>query len=133
MAAPEAIVRLHPTSPFRGSSFVLEALAFQAASTGGRRALVVSPSSQTLQEWIGVLKLRNIESDAAISGGEAVRMAWRCPDYELLVIDMATQSPPAEEIVQQLHQDYRTAELRIALVARSGFLRGPSGLPRAIP
>ena len=123
MAALEAITALQPTSPFSGSSFVLEALAFQAASTGGRRALAVSPSTATLEEWIGVLKFRNIESDAAISGGEAVRMAWRCPDYELAVIDMATQSPPAEEIVQQLHQDYRTAGLRIALVARSGFLK----------
>ena len=36
---------------------------------------------------------------------------------------MATQGPPAEEIVQQLHYDYRTASLRIALVARAGFLK----------
>ncbi len=121
-AALEAIANLHPKSPFPGSSFVLEALAFQAASTGGRRALTVSPNTRTLEEWIGVLKFRNIECDAATSGGEAVRMAWRSPDYELAVIDMATQSPPAEEIVQQLHNDYRTAGLRIALVARSGFL-----------
>ena len=95
MAALEAIVGLHPKSPFAGSSFVLEALAFQAASTGGRRALVVSPNSQTLQEWIGAQKFRNIESDTVAYGGEAVRMAWRSPDYEMLVIDMATQSPPA--------------------------------------
>ncbi len=100
----------------------MEALAFQAASSGGRRAVVVSPNSRTLEEWIGVLKLRNIESDGATSGAEAVRMAWRCPDCELMVIDMATQSPPAEEIMQQLHKDYRTAGLRIALVAQSGFL-----------
>ncbi len=123
MAALEAITALQPTSPFSGSSFVLEALAFQSASTGGRRALAVSPSTAALEEWIGVLKFRNIEADAAVSGGEALRMAWRCPDYELAVIDMATQSPPAEEIVQQLRQDYRTAGLRIALVARSGFLK----------
>jgi hypothetical protein len=75
-----------------------------------------------LDEWIGVLKFRNLESDVVTSGGEAIRMAWRGPDYELMVVDMATQSPPAEEIVQQLHQNYRTTGLRIALVARSGFL-----------
>ncbi len=122
MAALEAIANLQPKSPFPGSSFALEALAFQAGSTGGRRALAVSPNTHTLEEWIGVLKFRSIETDAATSGNEAVRKAWRCPDYELAVIDMATQSPPAEEIVQQLHNDYRTAGLRIALVARSGFL-----------
>ncbi len=121
-AALEAIANLQPKSPFPGSSFVLEALAFQAGSTGGRRALTVSPNTRTLEEWIGVLKFRNIGCDVATSGGEAIRMAWRCPDYELAVIDMATQSPPAEEIAQQLHNDYRTAGLRIALVARSGFL-----------
>ena len=122
MAALEAIANLQPKSPFPGSSFVLEALAFQAGSTGGRRALAVRPNTHSLEEWIGVLKFRSIETDDATSGNEAVRMAWRCPDYELAVIDMATQSSPAEEIVQQLHNDYRTAGLRIALIARSGFL-----------
>ena len=72
---------------------------------------------------MGVLKFRNMVSDPAVSGREAVHMALRCPDYELVVIDMATSGPPAEEIVQQLHQDYRTASLRIALVARAGFLK----------
>jgi len=76
-----------------------------------------------LEEWIGVLKFRNIASDPAATGRQAVRLAMRCPDYELVVIDMATLGPPAEEIVQQLHQDYRTASLRIALVARAGFLK----------
>jgi len=123
MAALESIVALQPQTPFPGSSHVLESLAYLAASTGGRRALVVSPSTETLEEWVGVLKFRNMVSDPAVSGREAVHMALRCPDYELVVIDMATSGPPAEEIVQQLHQDYRTASLRIALVARAGFLK----------
>ncbi len=50
-------------------------------------------------------------------------MALRCPDYELVVIDMVTQGPPAEEIVQDLRHDYRTASLRIGLVARAGYLK----------
>ena len=58
----------------------------------------------------------------AASGREALRMALRCPDYEYVVIDMAAAGPPAEEIVQQLHRDYRTADLRVALVARAGYL-----------
>ena len=69
---------------------MLESLAYLAASTGGRRALVVSPNTETLEEWIGVLKFRNIASDSAATGREAVRMALRCPDYELAVIDMVT-------------------------------------------
>jgi hypothetical protein len=123
MAAMEAIAGLHPQTPFAGSSHVLESLAYLAASTGGRRALVVSPGTEALEEWVGVLKFRNIAADSAATGRDAVRMALRCPDYELAVIDMATLGPPAEEIVGQLHQDYRTASLRIALVARAGFLK----------
>jgi len=123
MAAAEAIVSLQPRAPFAGSSHLLESLAYLAASSGGRRALVVSPNTVTLEEWIGVLKFRNIVSDSAATGREAVRMALRCPDYEFVLIDMATLGPPAEEIVQQLHRDYLTASLRIGLVARAGFLK----------
>ena len=123
MAALEAIVNLQPQTPFAGSSYVLESLAYLAASSGARRALVVSPGTTTLEEWVGVLKFRNMVSDTAVTGREAVRLALRCPDYEVVVIDMATLGPPAEEIVQQLHQDYRTASLRIGLVARAGFLK----------
>ena len=92
MAALEAIVSLQPQSPFPGASHVLEALGYLAASTGGRRALVVSPNTETLEEWIGVLKFRNIASDSAATGHDAVRMALRCPDYELVVIDMLTSA-----------------------------------------
>jgi hypothetical protein len=123
IAACEAIASLQPQAPYPGSSQVVDSLANLAASTGARRALTLSPNTETLQEWIGVLKFRNIASDSASTGRDAVRLALRCPDYELVLIDMATLGPPAEEIVQQLHQDYRTASLRIGLVARAGFLQ----------
>jgi len=123
MAALEAVVGLRPQTHFAGSSHVAEALAYLAATTGGRRALVVSPGAETLEEWVGVLKFRNITADSATTGREALRFALRCPDYELAVIDMATQGPPAEEIVQQLRRDYRTSSLRVGLVARAGFLK----------
>ena len=90
MAALESIAALQPQTPFAGSSHVLESLGYLAASSGGRRALVVSPNTETLEEWVGVLKFRNIASDSAATGREAVRMALRCPDYELVVIDMVT-------------------------------------------
>ena len=76
MAALEAIVALQPQTPFAGSSHVLESLAYLAASTGGRRALVVSPNTETLEEWVGVLKFRNIASDSAPPA--ARRCGWPC-------------------------------------------------------
>ncbi len=133
MAALESIAALRPQTPFAGSSQVLESLAFLAASSGGRRALVVSPNAVTLEAWMGVLKFRNFASDTAATGRDALRMALRCPDYELVVIDMVTQGPPAEEIVQELHQDYRTASLRIGLVARAGFLERAERIAESDP
>ncbi len=122
IAALEAIARLKPQKPFAGSSHVLESLAFLAASSGGRRALIVGPTAEVFEEWVGVLRSRNIATDPATTGHEALRMALRSPDYELMLVDMAAQGPLAEDIVQQVRQDYRTASLRIGLIARSGFL-----------
>ena len=133
IAACEAIARLEPKASFPGSSFVLDALAFQAASTGGRRALAVSPSSDVLDEWIGTLKFRNVESDAARSGKDALRMAVRCPDYELAVIDMATQSPPAEEIVQRFARTVARPGCESPWWHGRVSSSGPSGSPRQIP
>src|SRR5262249_19325577 len=75
-----------------------------------------------VEEWVGVLRFRNFEIDTATSGSQAVRMAQRSPDYELAVIDMATAGPLPEDIVQELHNDYRTAGLRVALIARSATI-----------
>ena len=113
LAAPNAFCRLEPRPGVAG---------LLAASSGGRRALIVSPTAEVLEEWVGVLRFRNIATDPATTGHEALRMALRSPDYELMLVDMATQGPLAEDIVQQVHQDYRTASLRIGLVARAGFL-----------
>jgi hypothetical protein len=123
IAAAETIAGLQPLVPFAGSSFVLESLTHLAATTGGRRALVVSPNSSTLEEWVGVLTLHSLLADKVSNGREAIGRALQCPDLELAVIDMATLGPAPEEIVERLHQDYRTASLRIGLVAGDGFLK----------
>ncbi len=44
MAALEAVLRLQPSGPFAGSSYVPSALSFFVASTGTRRVLVAGPS-----------------------------------------------------------------------------------------
>jgi len=54
MAALEAIVRLQPTQPFAGSSYVPQALGFFAASSGFRHALVAAPNLAEARELAGM-------------------------------------------------------------------------------
>ena len=56
------------------------------------------------------------------TGRECVRQAIACPDYELVVIDAGIVRPGDRAwSCSRLRQDYRTATLRVAVVARSGF------------
>ena len=133
MAALEAIVDLAAARrPFAGSSHVLESLAYLAASTGGRRALVVSPSTETFEEWVGVLRFRNIATDPAATGREAVRMALRCPDYELVVIDMATQARRRKKSCSSFTRTIARPACGSGWSPGPVSSSGPSGSPRTI-
>ena len=118
LAALEAIVRLTPDFRYAGSSHVVESLAQLAATGGTRRAIVVGPNMDAMQEWIGLLGGLGFQVDSVFTGREAMRLATNSPDYELILIDMATGN--ADALLQQLRQDYRTAATRVGLIARSG-------------
>jgi CheY-like chemotaxis protein len=121
LAAIEAITRLAPKTSFSGSGYVTDALEYFVATTGFRRALLVTPNDETLQDWMSILGAMRFQSDIAHNGREALKMSFRCPDYELVLIDPAVSGPMADSIVQQLRQDYRTANLRVGIVARNDF------------
>ncbi len=133
MAALEAIVKLKPTKPFPGSSYVPAALGFFASSSGERRALVGSPSLDRSRDWAGSLAALGLHGDTAIHGAELLRLAAQSPDYELAWIDMSISRPEAEELLQQLRRDPRSASLRVALVARPGYLDDAERLARLDP
>jgi len=122
MAALEAIVKLKPTKPFPGSSYVPAALGFFASSSGERCALVGSPSLERSRDWAGSLAAMGLHGDTAIYGAEVFRLATQSPDYELAWIDMSISRPEAEELLQQLRRDPRSASLRVALIARPGYV-----------
>ena len=122
MAALEAIVRLQPVRPFPGSSYILPSLEFFAASGGKPRALVGGPIMAVSQTLGGMLASCGYEVDTALTGREIVRMAMASPDYELVLIDAAIDRPTIDILLQQLRHDYRSADLRVGLIARSGHL-----------
>jgi hypothetical protein len=122
MAALAAIVRLQPVKPYPGSSYVLPALGFFAASSGVRHALVAGPSIEQARELAGMLAAAGLQTTTAGTGRETLLLATRSPDYEMAWIEVSIDHPPVATLLQELRRDPRTASLRIGLVAREGYL-----------
>jgi len=122
-AATNAVLRLQPKGPFPGSSYVPESLAFAAASTGTRRALVACTTMEFARGLAGMLARQGFDVDTVTTGRGAFQRAVSSPDYELALIDAAIEGPTADILLQQLRHDYRTARLRVGLIARDGYLQ----------
>ncbi len=122
MAALEAIVRLQPSGPFAGSSYVPSALSFFVGSSGTRRVLVGGPSLDEARTLGGLLAAAGCQADVATTGKELLRLATTSPDYESVWIDVSISHPVIGTLLQELQRDGRTALLRAGLIARAGFL-----------
>lgn len=133
MAALESIVRLQPTQPFAGSSYVPQALAFLAGSSGFRHALVASGNLADGRELAGRLGAAGYETDTFTTGKELLLQAARLPDYEVALIDMTIDRPVADILVQQLRHDPRTASLRVGFIAKAGHPEQAEHLARLDP
>jgi hypothetical protein len=133
MAATDAVIRLQPAGPFPGSSYIPQSLAFFAASSGTRRALVAGPSTEDSRRLAGWLAGLGFEVDTAVTGRELGRLASQKPDYELALIDAAIDRPPVDFLLQQLRHDCRSATLRVGLIARSGQLGRADRVARRDP
>ena len=133
LAAAEAIVRLQPAGSFAGSSAVPQTLALAAGTSGARRALVASPNTESARTLVGLLAAAGLQVDSAVDGRELYRLAAASPDYELALIDAGIQHPPVAELVQQLRQDWRTATLRVGLIARDQWIAQAEQIARGDP
>ncbi len=122
MAALGAIFKLQPTKRFPGSSYVTQSLGFFAASSGKPRALVAGPGTEASRILGGWLAENGYEVDTATTGRELILLSVASPDYELALIDVSINRPPAELLLQRLRGDYRSADLRVGLIARGGQL-----------
>jgi len=121
-AALDAVLRLQPVQAYPGSSYIPKALGFAAASRGAPRALVAGPVTEASRELGGMLAGMGYKVDTASTGRELFRLATASPDYELALINVSIDRLPADLLLQQLRNDWRTADLRIGLIARSGQL-----------
>ena len=121
-AAADAVLKLKPAEPFAGASYVTESLAFFAATTGTRRAIVAGPINAESMRVAGYLEALGYQVDTAYTGRDLIRLAMACPDYELALVDAGLQEPVVGKLLQQLRFDSRTADLPVGILAREDYL-----------
>ena len=121
MAAIRAIVKLKPKKPYPGSSNVPQALAFFAAGTGTRKALVAGPNLNKIPHLVSGLSAEGFKVDTAQTGKEVMQKLLASPDYEIAMIDAGISLPPIDLLLQQIRRDDRSADVRVGIIARAGF------------
>ncbi len=119
MAALESIVALQPTRPYAGSHYVPQALAFAASTGGGPKALLAGPKREEMLRLAGFLAARGIGVDTATNGRDMLRLAAASPDYVLVLVDSRLDNPTIDLALQKLRYDYRSADLRVGVLARA--------------
>lgn len=122
MAALEAIVKLKPEKSYFGSSNVLRALAYFSTGSGTRRALVAGPNLNNIPRVLPALAAAGFKVDTAQTGKQVLEKLLASPDYEIAMIDAGISSPSIDQLLQQIRRDYRTADIRVGIVARDGFI-----------
>ena len=103
-------------------SYVPESLAFLAASTGVRRAMVVGAIEAQTGRVSGYLGGMQYDSERAVDGRGLLLEAMRSPDCELVLVDAGVDYPTIEFLMQQLRRDGRTALLPVGILARLDLL-----------
>jgi CheY-like chemotaxis protein len=116
-AAVGTLVKLDPKVPYAGSSGLTEALVFFARSSGVPKALVADRSMQEAQRLAGLLSGLGFDVTTAMSTHELLKRASSSPDYAFAVVDTRLPGISSDFLLQQLGQDWRTAELPVGLVA----------------
>ena len=117
MAAVDAIIALKPQKPFAGSSYVLDALQFAAATSGKPRAMLAGPSTERSRYIAGYLAALDYRVETATSGKQMLQELAKSSDYELVFIDAKTLHPTPDILIQQLRHDWRTASLPVCVLA----------------
>ena len=115
-AALEAVMKLKPTKPYPGSSLVVDALTWFAASEGKRVAVVAHPRQAEAAKVGGHFTPCGYQVELAATSAAAMRIATSSPDVELLVIDLLCSRPAVPDLLQAMRQDNRTYSIPIAVL-----------------
>lgn len=121
-AALRAIMAIDPTSPYPGSSRVPDALAWFAASSGDRSAVVAMPTVARATDLAGKLAAHKLAAEGFNNGRAAVKAALELSDLELVLVDMNILKPEVRQVVYELRIHPTTGDVPIALLAADGRL-----------
>jgi hypothetical protein len=111
-AALSAIMQLHPTHSFPGSSKVANALWYFAAAGGDPAAIVAAPDLVQASEWAGQLRGHGFDATPVRTGRDALLAATdpaTSSRLGLIVLDSDIGDPLVGEVVYQLRVSERTA------------------------
>jgi CheY-like chemotaxis protein len=127
-AALTAIMALDPAAPYPGSSRVPDALAWFAASSEQRRALVAMPTNTAATLLASQLTSQQFAADAANNGRELLAMARDTTDVDAILVDMDLISPHIREVLYELRMNPTTGDVPIAILAADGRLEAAKRL-----
>ncbi len=117
VAAAAAIMKFKPSAPFAGSSWLTDTLAEMAASTGRRGAAIGFPTLAPLQQLAGMTNALGLQTQTGTTGRDLFAAATQSPDVELILVSARLNHSTAVEVVQQLREDPRTADVPICVMA----------------
>jgi hypothetical protein len=121
-AALEAVMRLQPAEPYPGSSFVSESLIWFSRADGQRVLISAHPKQSSAARTAGYFIGCGYDGELATTCRSAMQLAAETPDTELLVVDMLTSEPPVRDLVQEMRNDARTADIPAAVLSNDATL-----------
>lgn len=115
--AIDSILRLAPTVPFVGASYVSRGLQYHLAALGLRRAVVVSPSRAEASRLVGLLAELGYEAEATTNGRIGAALAAGSVDCELVLVDFHSYDPSAWQTLAMIRRNARSMPLPVAMVS----------------
>ena len=112
-----------PTMPFAGSSYLTDVAADLATSTGHRRIVIGFPTVPTAQQLAGQAATYGYDPQTANNNAGVFAAATQSADTEFVLISGRIGRPDAFDLVQQLHNDPRTAQLPIGVMGELADLQ----------
>ncbi|MBN1853295.1 MAG: hypothetical protein JW829_11245 [Pirellulales bacterium] len=123
-AALKTVMKLNPSEPFSGASYVPEALEFFLLGEQ-QRVAVGMPDRQRAQTIAGWLASDGFLTIPAGTGREVVRTAVSSSDFEFILVDASIHEPGIREVLYQLRSIPHIRRVPI------GVLAGPETFQRA--
>jgi len=121
-AAMRAILQIGPTRNYVGAGKLPQLLAYFSSTTGEKSAIVAMPRAQHAQSFAGWLTQLGYEGQFAFTGKDLIKLARANPDVDVILISDGIGGPRANEVIQTLRHDPRTARIPIGVLAPTGNL-----------